>query len=221
MKINRTLKFILPLILVAGCIALLIYLVTWQPAESAQAYTPYVVTKKDVQQTIQVTGLVITKLVDKEETKLVQWYVSEDQVNDIAIDQEATLDITALDNSTTGKIDFISSEPRLTGNTTEYEVLVKFNDEPEHLLNGMHADVTVVLETKNNVLAVPNDSLIEVNDEYSVNIIHEQRRIYSKSLNIDKTVQNLEPTNVTIGLLGDDYTEITSGLSENEVISAN
>ena len=200
--------------------ALLVYLITWQPTSSNQTYTTYTVAKKDVQHTIQTTGLVLTKIIDKEEIKLVQWYVAEDQVNDLAIDQEVSLEITALATTNTGKIYSIATEPRITGDNTEYEVLVKFNEVPEKILNGMHADVIVVLETKNDVLAVPNDSLTETDSGYSVDRVTEQRRIYLQRLNIDKTTQTLEPTDVNIGLQGDDYTEITSGLSDNDVIVA-
>lgn len=225
MTIPQSFKRLLPIILVVLGVMLLIYLITWQPAASTKAYTTYTVAKKDVQRTIQATGMVITKTIDDEAKKVVQWYVSEDQVKalkDLADDQAVTLDISALDTTVDGKIHSIADQPRITGDTTDYEVIVTFDDEPEDLLDGMHADTTVVLETKADVLAVPNNSLTKTDDDtYSVNTLHEERRIYLKRLGIDKSEQTLETKTVEIGLEGDDYTEITSGLNSGSVIVAN
>lgn len=224
MTIPQSIKRLLPIILVVLGVALLIYLITWQPATTTKAYTTYTVTKKDVQRSVQETGIVVTKSINDEAKKVVQWHVGEDRVQavkDLNDDQTVTLDISALDTTVDGNIQSIADQPRVTGDTTDYEVLVTFANEPEHLLDGMHADVTVVLDTKNNVLAVPNTSLTKASDDsYSVNIIHEQRRIYLKRLGIDTTEQTLEAKLVEIGLEGDDYTEVTSGLTDGAVIVA-
>ncbi len=221
MTLPQPLKRLLPIILVVLGIALLIYLIAWQPATSTKAYTTYTVTKKDVQRTIQATGLVVTKPIDNAAKKVVQWYVSEDQVQalkDVGDDNNVTLELSALDTTADGKIHSIADQPRITGDTTDYEVVVTFNDDPDGLLDGMHADVTVVLETKNNVLAVPNSSLTKTDDTYSVTILHEERRIYLKRLGIDKSEQAVEAKTVEIGLEGNAYTEITSGITDGTVI---
>lgn len=214
-------KRLLPIVLVALGIGVLIYLVTWQPATTTKSYTTYVVTKKDVQHTIQETGVVITRHIDNEDKKVVQWYVDEDQVNNVSNDQVVTLEIDALDEAVEGKIESITDSPRITGDATAYEVIVTLNKEPERLFNGMHADVTVVVEAKTNVLAVPNNSLTKTDDTYSVIVVHEQRRIYLKRLGIDTTEQTVETKIVEIGLAGDDFTEITSGLNAGDSIATN
>lgn len=68
---------------------------------------------------------------------------------------------------------------------------------------GSELDVVIVLEEKNNVLLVDRDAIYEKNQKEYVTVIEG-----------DKEVER----EITTSLKNDDYAEVTSGLSENEVV---
>lgn len=213
-------KTIGQIVFVVACVALLIFLITWTPAAEEEPYATTTVEQRDIERTIQGTGVIVTRHIDDEDQPVVQWFVTEDEVDTVAVDHAADLTIDALEVDTSGTIHSIADEPRLSGDTTEYEVITTLTDQPDNVRNGLHVDVTVVLETKNDVIAVPNESLSQTDGDWSVTLITEQRRVYLKRLRIDKTVQAAQRQDVEIGFEGDDYTEITAGLSVGDVIVA-
>lgn len=68
---------------------------------------------------------------------------------------------------------------------------------------GQEIDVFIVLESKDNVLLVDRDAIYEKNQKEFVTVIEDDKEIEKE---------------VTTGIKNDDYAEITSGLSENEVV---
>lgn len=68
---------------------------------------------------------------------------------------------------------------------------------------GTEVDVVIVLEEKNNVLLVERDAVYEKNQKEYVTVIEGDKEIEKE---------------ITTGLKNDDYAEVTSGLSENEVV---
>jgi hypothetical protein len=71
------------------------------------------------------------------------------------------------------------------------------------LKQGLTATVTVTIESRSNVLVVPNRALSKSAGIYTVQVVDG-----------DKT----ETRQVTVGLADSSYTEITSGLSEGEIV---
>lgn len=68
---------------------------------------------------------------------------------------------------------------------------------------GAEVDVTIVLEEKKDVLLVDRDAVYEKNQKEYVTVIEGGKEIEKE---------------VTTGLKNDEYAEVTSGLSENEVV---
>ncbi|MDF2948848.1 MAG: uncharacterized protein K0R07_869 [Sedimentibacter sp.] len=68
---------------------------------------------------------------------------------------------------------------------------------------GAEIDVVIILEEKENVLLVDRDAIYEKNQKEFVTVIDNDKEVEKE---------------VTTGLKNDDYAEITSGLSENEVV---
>lgn len=151
---------------------------------------------------------------------MIQAFVDEQHVNDLEKGDDVEGIVEATQNQLNGFIDSISDEPRITGGKTEYEVIILLKSIPETLKNGMHADMTFVRASSFDVLSIPNDALYKDGDQYKVDRVLETRRIYLKRLGVDKATQDVESVNVEIGLEGDEYTVITSGLNEGDVVVA-
>lgn len=205
-------------------IAVLGFLVTWQPKEQTKPYTPYEVSTQTIEKTLEENGLVTKRMKDDKEQTVVQLFVDEYDIGKLSVDQEVTLNIEALDEKgeeLAGTIDTIADDPRITGDVSEYEVIVEFTDDlPEGIKIGMHVDMSVQLDAREDVLAVPNDSLYEEDGDYYVDLLHEQRRVYFPKLGLDREIQTTERVKVTIGFEGDQYTEITDGVNEGDTIVA-
>lgn len=207
-------------LVIVAIAALLIFLVTWSPSAPAEPRTPHTVTIRDIQQTLDASGRVVTQVIDGEDEKLIELYVDEDAIVRLAVDDEVQLDVDALDlEALDGHVYERSTEPRIVGDTVDYAIRVRFDEAPEDILNGMDADVRVVLDTVEDVLAVPNSSVYTVDDVYYVDILSEGRRVYLPRANVDKVAQEVTAREVTIGIEGDEYTEITEGLADGDVIA--
>lgn len=201
-------------------IGVLVWLVTWQPVPASTPAATATAEVRTVEDTLDATGVTSTHVIDDAEQKVIQVYVDEYAVNDLAVDQAVAVTIAALDDDEgTGKIYTIADQPRLTGDTTEYEVIIQFDTVPDHLRNGMHADITMVLTSAENVLAVPNGSVYSNNDNYYVDRVTEERRVELPRLGIQRSDVTTSPIKVDIGLEGDDYTEITSGLNAGDKVA--
>lgn len=209
---------ILTYALIILIVGVLIWLVTWTPSPAVTPQVVATVENRTVQETVEVSGVIITQSIDDNEQKVIQLYVDEYAVVDLEIDQSVDLALAALDYEGVGKVHSIADQPRLTGDTTEYEVIVQFDEVPDDVRNGMHVDVTVVLASIDSVLAVPNESVYTVQDDYFVDRVTEERRVELPRLGITQAEVATEPVAVDIGLEGDDYTEITSGLDTSDKV---
>ncbi|MFR9778275.1 efflux RND transporter periplasmic adaptor subunit [Micromonospora sp. MS34] len=87
------------------------------------------------------------------------------------------------------------------GNMVRYGVLLSFTDAPEHLLLGQTAAVTVRTGSVADALRVPSTALHDVTDGRGT-----------------VRLGAGESRTVTIGLRGDQYTEVTSGLAAGDLV---
>ena len=91
---------------------------------------------------------------------------------------------------------------------SSYKLTIELTNPPPAAFDGMSADATIVLSTAAHVLAVPVESiLIEGTTRYVMRVTQQTDAIVTG-----------EKTEVTVGLEGEDYVEITSGLKEGDHI---
>ena len=103
-----------------------------------------------------------------------------------------------------GRVIFIEPTEKLIDGVVYYEVSVSFSSAPEGLKQGMTADITIITETKENVLAVSRDAIQKNGDKTMVEIMDNGK---------------LKEKEIQIGLEGDnDLVEIVGGLSEGEEV---
>ena len=84
-----------------------------------------------------------------------------------------------------------------------YTVRIKIDNKDDKLKIGMMANVVLQTQASDSALIVPNDSLIQEDDGYYVYVVKDN--VAEKRL-------------VKTGISNNDFTEITDGLKENDVI---
>lgn len=106
-----------------------------------------------------------------------------------------------------GKVDLIY--PELQAQTRTAKVRIELPNAENLLLANMYAEVEIASGDKAPVVAVPNSAVIDTGD----------RRVVF----VEKGEGRFEPRDVTLGMRGDDRTEIRKGIEAGEkvVVSAN
>lgn len=103
----------------------------------------------------------------------------------------------------TGTVDRIV--PQRTGTDRPlYPVYIRVAELPENLLPGMTADAIIVINRQENTLRLPR-ALVRAGSDNSATV-----QVWNG--------RTTEPREVTIGLRGDTYVEILSGLEEGELV---
>jgi len=106
-----------------------------------------------------------------------------------------------------GKVQSIDTIGTTTSNVVSYSVKVAINQVDNSIKPGMTANATIITDSKDNVIVVPNSAIKTTGGQKIVQVLD--------------TNNQLQQIPVTTGLIGDSNTEITSGISEcdNIVIS--
>lgn len=136
--------------------------------------------------------------------KSIYFEVDTDQSEVIKIEEGFSVSIildSFADQELKGVVDFIALTPKTLEAGTVYAVKIKFEDLPENFSArvGMTGDVTFVLNQKDNTLFLPSEFVNSDKDGDYVYLNSPKNKVY-----------------VTTGLIGEEFTEITSGLSEGD-----
>lgn len=130
--------------------------------------------------------------------------VDESELSKIQIGQEVEIIPTInSQQSYSGSITQINQEGTYSTKGTTYQVTVIFENDG-FLKIGMSAKANIILEKAENVLVVPKEA-IETNNQH-------------KQVIIMKENNETETVTVETGISNDAYTEIKSGLEENQTI---
>jgi len=137
-------------------------------------------------------------------------HVDELDIKSIAVGQRAAVTADAVPGATyQGVITEISINGTAAGGVTTYPVTVRI-DEPEGLLPGMNADVSIVVSESVGVLTLPADA-IETGGRVLVR--------NADGSTGENAPQGYRYVKVEIGVSDDDYVEILSGLSEGDEVA--
>jgi HlyD family secretion protein len=135
-------------------------------------------------------------------------YVTELDVASLKVGDRAdvTLDAYGADRSFGASVSSIDTSPSTPtgGGVPAFKVILTFDAADPAIVNGMHANATIHAGSKEGALLVPRSALIE---EGSATYVLKE----SGSTSVK--------TQVTVGLVGTDEAEITSGLSEGDRIA--
>jgi multidrug efflux pump subunit AcrA (membrane-fusion protein) len=129
----------------------------------------------------------------------VQAQFSEADVASLAVGQPATITLPNRPQPVTGKVTLISPVGTTSGRLVRYGVQIAFDAVPGDLLFGQSADVAVTTAQATGVLVVPSSA------------------VNGSTVTVRAGGRD-ERRTVVVGLRGDRYTEIRSGLSEGEQV---
>jgi len=135
----------------------------------------------------------------------VQVYVDETDIGKIQIGQEASFTVdTYSDTDFKGKVIAIYPKAVIQDNVVNYIVVVEISDFHNKILRPeMTATVTIHLETRKNVIAVPSKAIIREKGERFVTVIENAAQISKK---------------IKTGWYDSNYTEVVEGLNEGETV---
>jgi len=128
--------------------------------------------------------------------------VTESVIPYITTDTKAIISVDTADlNNIEGTVTAVNTVK--SQQTGMYTVRIKIDNKDDKLKIGMMANVVLQTQASDSALTVPNDSLIQEDDGYYVYVVKDN--IAEKRL-------------VKTGISNNDFTEITDGLKENDVI---
>ncbi len=141
----------------------------------------------------------------------VELKLSENDVAQVQLGQPVTLTIQALDGwQTDGKVSYIAPAADNGNGVVTYAVWVTFPGDDTRVKVGMTADLNIVTARKENVLLVPNVSLLPKGAGHVVQVVGTDAQGRTTTREID----------VQTGLTDGSQTEIVSGLSEGQRVIA-
>lgn len=137
--------------------------------------------------------------------------VNENDIAKLTIGQTVSLTVPAISEEVVeGTIAEIAEEGTIRGGAVEFDVVIEANILPEGSKYGMSANISIITASKQNVLAVPENYLIDKDGKTYVKLVQ-----YS---DLEKTAYTISDVEVTTGLETEDYTEITSGIKEFDLL---
>ncbi len=136
--------------------------------------------------------------------KIVEVSLNEIDASKVKVGNKAILTFDALpDLKITGKVYHIDLVGTENQGVVSYGVKILLDENSEKIKPGMSVNVEIIVDSKENVLLVPNSTLKSQRNNYFVEVI-----------------QNGKPQvkEVKIGLSNDEVTEIISGLKEGDIV---
>jgi HlyD family secretion protein len=137
------------------------------------------------------------------DTVKVSFNVSEDVINRISVGSKAYITVSAV-SDTPYETTLSGVSPSADSQTKLYTAEAYIDNSDGQLKPGMFATVKLVLDTKENTVSVPLNTVIEKNDEKYVFVVDENN-IAHKTL-------------VETGLKNDESIEITSGVNMGDLV---
>ena len=140
----------------------------------------------------------------------VEAYVDEVDILNIKEGQEAQVAIDPYpDKEFAGTVSYLGKTlVRTPEGLNAYALKIRLTTAPATLVDGMSGDATVILSTAKSVLAIPVESLLNESGKEYVMLVAKNAR--------GKAVTT--KTEVSTGLEGDEYVQVTSGLKAGDTI---
>jgi len=153
-------------------------------------------------ETVQATDSIISVLATGPFQVEVDIY--EEDIVDVKVDNFVRINLPSFpDETLEGRVISIDPAEKLIDGVVYYEVNIIFDTVREGIKPGMTADIVIETDKKENVLIVSRAALKKINGEKIV-------RVFKKGKAEDRKIE--------IGLEGDEYVEVISGLAEGEEV---
>jgi HlyD family secretion protein len=166
------------------------------------------------------SGTVLVTLITKQ--KIAQISFNEIDAAKVKTDQKATLALDAVpDLEITGSVFQVDTLGTVSQGVVSYTIQIAFDTQDERVKPGMSVSASIIVDVATDVLMVPNTSVKSQGESYYVQMPADQDvKKLSATLTSASAVLSgtLKTQPVEIGLANDDYTQITSGLQEGDIV---
>ncbi len=95
---------------------------------------------------------------------------------------------------------------RLSGAQANYLIAIRLDSIPDHLVDGMSVDASIVIDQRQNVLRLPR-SVVRARSDGTATV-----DVWNGAATVKREI--------TVGLKGDSFTEILSGLQAGDLVVA-
>lgn len=170
------------------------------------------------------SGTAVLTIVDMSSIKI-KVSVDELDINKIKIGQNSEIKFDAIKDKTfEGSVESIAQAGTTSNNVTNYDVIVAVKDSSGIKL-GMNANVTILVNSKENALAIPAEALVEMNGQKYVRVENtdntttnnNNQSTATKTLGESRFSTNSgKLVAVKTGLETDSYIEVTEGVTEGQ-----
>ncbi len=164
-------------------------------------------------------GTAIATLVTKQ--KIAEVSLNEVDVAKVKGGQRATLTFDAVPDLTiTGQVAEVDAGGTVSQGVVTYTVKIGFDTQDDRVKTAMSVSVAIITEAKPDVLLVPNSAVKSQGGMSYVEIVNGDDRNIALAANASGAIlkNTLRRQPVEIGTAGDEFTEITSGLKEGDLI---
>jgi len=155
--------------------------------------------------------------------KIVKVSLNEIDAVKVKVGQKVILTFDALpDLSLTGKVSEISPVGTVSQGVTSFDIKIVLDSDEERIKPEMSANAEIIVETKTDVLSLPNSAVKSEGNSRYVQLIEAPNEIKDK-LKIGTVVVlskeiKIKNQPVEIGISNDEKTEILSGVSEGDLV---
>jgi HlyD family secretion protein len=130
--------------------------------------------------------------------------ISEADLANLRVGQEAKVELDALPGQQLdGTLDYIAPTATTEQNVTTYLARVNLRPTDQPLRAGLSAAVSIITDKRSDVLLAPNGAIQETDSGPQVEV---------------RNGNQTQPVTISIGLVGDTFTEVRSGLKEGDVV---
>lgn len=138
---------------------------------------------------------------------VVSVFVSEYDADLVALQQLASIELDAINAVFQGEVIGIGQVAQSVSGIKQYEVLVAVNSLPDGARFGMSATAEIEVRKATNVLSVPTNALVG-EEGTAVDVL-------VKDADGKESLKRVE---IKLGLIGDSYVEVTSGLQAGDMV---
>jgi len=153
--------------------------------------------------------------------KLAEISLNEVDVAKVKVGQKVTLTFDAVPDLTiTGQVAEVDAVGTVSQGVVTYTVKIGFDTQDDRIKPGMSVSAAIVTEAKPNVLLVPNSAVKSQGGVSYVEIVEGDDRNTALAANATGAILKNIPRRqqVEIGMASDEFTEVTSGLKEGDII---
>ena len=130
--------------------------------------------------------------------------VPESDIGSLEVGQKATVTFPAVEDAeASGTITSIDPVATSSNSVVTYGVVVRLSGVPSSVRLGQSASVTVTTDSATGVLVVPSAAVTTTGDRSTVTVLADGQQ---------------SPTTVTLGVVGDAWTEVTSGVATGDQV---